>query len=117
MGEEQLFHLFHQVVQKIEPHSKLMRFTPLSGGVSAQVTALEFERPDGELAKMIVRQHGEADLTRNPRIAVDEYKLLQFLKVQGLPVPTPYAFDQSGAIFSTPYIVMEFGCEIDTGCL
>jgi aminoglycoside phosphotransferase (APT) family kinase protein len=30
------------------------------------------------------------------------------LHSEGLPIPTPYYLDQSGAIFSTPYIVIEY---------
>ena len=34
---------FEQVVQKIDPQSKLLRTWKLTGGVSAQVTGLEIE--------------------------------------------------------------------------
>ncbi len=36
---------FEQVVQKMDPQSKLLRTWELKGGVSAQVTALESEIP------------------------------------------------------------------------
>jgi len=72
------------------------------------VTALELERPDGQTQKLVVRQHGEVDLTRNPQIAADEFKLLHILYAAGLATPAPYYLDQSGAIFSTPYLVMEY---------
>jgi hypothetical protein len=42
---------FEQLVQKIDPHSKLLRTWALKGGISAQVTALELERPDGQTKK------------------------------------------------------------------
>jgi hypothetical protein len=35
---------FEQVVQKLDPHSKLLHTWKLKGGVSAQVTALEVEQ-------------------------------------------------------------------------
>jgi len=99
---------FAQVVHRIDPQSKLLRTRELKGGISAQVTALEIERPDGQTKKMIVRQHGEVDLKHNPRIAADEFKLLHLLQSYGLATPTPYYLDQSGEIFSTPYIVIEY---------
>jgi aminoglycoside phosphotransferase (APT) family kinase protein len=99
---------FEQVVQKIDPQSKLLRTWELKGGVSAQVTALEIERPGGHTKKMIVRRHGEVDLKHNPQIAADEFKLLQLLHSVGLPSPGPYYLDQSGEIFSTPYLVLEY---------
>lgn len=99
---------FETVIQKFAPQGKLLRTWKLEGGVSAQVTALEIELPDGQRQKMIVRQHGQADLKRNSRIAADEFKLLQLLKSVGLATPVAYYFDQSGEIFPTPYVVIEF---------
>src|SRR5207247_7286541 len=99
---------FEQVVQKIDPQSKLLRTWELKGGVSAQMTALEIERPGGQTKKMIVRRHGKVDLKRNPQIAADEFKLLQILQSAGLATPAPYYLDQSGEIFPTPYVVIEY---------
>jgi len=78
------------------------------GGVSAQVTGIEIEQSDGQTKKMIVRQHGAADLKRDPHIALHEFNLLQLLRSAGLPVPTPYYVDESGEVLASPYIVIEF---------
>lgn len=99
---------FNQLIQKIDPQATLLRTWPLKGGISAQVTALEIERPDGQTQKLVVRQHGPTDLNQNPNIAADEFNLLQILQSHGLPVPTPYYLDQSGEIFSTPCLVLEY---------
>lgn len=99
---------FARVVRRIDPRSKLLRAWPLTGGVSAQMTALEIERADGRAQKMIVRLHGEIDRKNNPQIAADEFRLLQLLRAAGLPVPEPYYLDTSGEIFSIPYIVIEY---------
>lgn len=99
---------FAQVAYKIDPRSKLLRVWELEGGVSARVTTLEIERPDGQTQKMIVRQYGEAELKSNPQVAVGEFWLLQFLQSAGLAAPFPYYLDQSGQIFPTPYIVIEY---------
>lgn len=99
---------FAQLGQKLVPHSQLLRTWPLKGGVSAQVTALEIQQPNGQIQKMIVRQHGATDLKHNPQIAGDEFKLLQLLQSVGLAAPKPYYFDQSGQLFSTPYVVIEY---------
>ena len=108
MADSTAYIMFEHVVQKFEPQSKLLRTWELKGGVSAQVTALEIERPDAPTKKMIVRQHGEVDLKHNPHIAVDEFKLLQLLHSVGLAVPEPYYLDQSGEIFPTPYVVIKY---------
>jgi aminoglycoside phosphotransferase (APT) family kinase protein len=99
---------FEQVVHKFAPQSTLLRAYALKGGVSAQVTVLEIERPDGQMQRLLVRQHGEVDRAHNPQIAADEYNLLRFLRSAGIAVPTPYYLDQSGEIFTTPYVVLEY---------
>src|SRR5437867_5743352 len=108
MTTSEKHHKFEQIVQKIDPQSKLLRAWGLKGGVSAQVTALEIERPGGQTKKMIVRRHGDVDLKRNPQIAADEFKLLQILQSAGLATPAPYYLDQSGEIFPTPCVVIEY---------
>ncbi len=99
---------FEQVVQRIDPYGRLLHAWELTGGVSAQVTVLEIVRSDNRRQKMIVRQHGEVDRKQNPQIAADEFKLLSLLHSAGLAVPMPYYLDQSGEIFSTPYVVIEY---------
>lgn len=99
---------FEQLIHTIEPQSKLLRAWPLKGGVSAQVTALEIERSDGQTTSMIVRQHGPVDLAHNPHIAADEFKLLQILQAAGLAAPRPYFVDRSGALLGTPCIGIEY---------
>lgn len=99
---------FELLVKKFYPQGRLRRVWELKGGISAQVTALEIERSDGQVEKVVVRQHGERDLQENPQIATDEFKLLQILQRAGIPAPAPYFVDTSGEIFSTPYMVIEF---------
>jgi aminoglycoside phosphotransferase (APT) family kinase protein len=108
MADSKADNKFEEVVQKFEPQSMLMRTWKLKGGVSAQMTSIEIERPDGCTKKMIVRQHGEVELKHKPHIAADEFKLLRLLHSVGLAAPEPYYLDQSGVIFSTPYIVIEY---------
>ena len=108
MAEAEEDEKFEELVRRIEPQSKLLRTWELKGGVSARVTVLEIEGSDGPAQRMVVRRHGGADLERNPQIAADEFKLLSMLRAVGLPVPVPYHLDQSGKIFSTPYVVLEY---------
>lgn len=102
------FQKFAQIAHKVSPHGKLVRAWELKGGVSAQVTALEIELPEGHTARMVVRRYGEADLQHKPRVAAHEFKLLQLLQAAGLPVAAPYCCDESGTILATPYIVIAF---------
>jgi aminoglycoside phosphotransferase (APT) family kinase protein len=99
---------FEQLIFKIDPQSRLIHTWELTGGVSARVTALEIERPDGLNRRLVVRQHGATDLQRNPNIAGDEFNLLQILQSAGVPAPVPCYFDQSCHIFPAPFVVVEY---------
>ncbi len=99
---------FERLVQKMDSRYRLLRVWELTGGVSAQITALEIAHPAGQTQKMIVRRHGDTDRQRNPHIAADEFKLLHHLKSAGLAVPTPYFLDTSCTIFPTPYLAIEY---------
>jgi len=99
---------FEQLLQRIEPNSTLLRFWPLTGGVSAQVTAMEIATAGGRQQRWVVRQHGPADLARNPQIALHEFTLLQHLHAEKLAVPKPLSLDESREIFSAPVLVTEY---------
>lgn len=99
---------FAHLARKHFPQSMLLRAWPLAGGVSAQTTALEIQHEDGQIQKLVVRQHGPADLARNPNVAADEFRLLEILHSAGLPTATPYALDASRELFATPVIVIEY---------
>jgi aminoglycoside phosphotransferase (APT) family kinase protein len=99
---------FEQLVQTIAPQSKLLRSWPLKGGISAEMTAFEIERPDSQISRMILRRPSEQTLQRNLRAAEDEFKVLQLTKSVGLATPAPLYLDPSGSIFSAPYLVIEY---------
>lgn len=102
------FEKIAQIATKIHSDCTLIKFWQLEGGISAAVTALEIKRADGTIVKMIIRQHGSGDLAGNLDVALLEYNLLKIMKSAGLPVPDAYLVDQSGDIFPTPYVVIEF---------
>jgi len=99
---------FERLVQQNAPQNKLLRTWPLTGGISAEMTALEMEHPDGQTKKVIVRRPGDSTLKQNPQAAQNEFHLLQITHALGLATPIPYHLDQSGEIFSTPYLVIEY---------
>ncbi len=99
---------FARLIRRIEPDSALLRTWPLTGGVSAHVTALEIEQPGGLRKRLVVRRHGEADLRRNEDVAADEFRLLHLLQATGVAAPAPYYLDRSGEFFPTPSIVLEY---------
>ena len=99
---------FAQVIQGIAPQSKVRRTWPLQGGISATMTALEIEHPNGKISKVIVRQPSAGTLQQTPQAAANEFKLLEIMRLLGLATPVPFYLDPSGAIFATPYLVIEY---------
>lgn len=99
---------FERVVQRLDPRARLLRHRPLTGGISAQMTALEIARADGTTAQVVVRRHGELDRMRNPNITADEFRLLRHLQAFDVAAPVPLHLDTTCTIFPTPYLVVEY---------
>ncbi|HET9493801.1 MAG TPA: phosphotransferase [Chloroflexia bacterium] len=99
---------FKRLAQRVRPGSTLLRAWPLTGGVSAHVTAVEVRLPDGSTEKWVVRQHGARDLAQNPDMAEDEFRLLSILKEAGVPAPEPHYVDAAGEILGSPCFVVGF---------
>lgn len=99
---------FERLVATLRPGTTLTRTWRLEGGVSAEVTAVEIVRPNGEPERLVVRRHGENDRNDNRDIASDEFRLLRLLEQAGLAIPKLIFIGQSGDIFSTPRIVLEY---------
>src|SRR5688572_12088804 len=99
---------WRELARRIEPKAAFRRSWPLTGGVSAEVTVIELERRGGEVMRFLARRHGLADRDRNPRIARDEFALLQIAHASGLAVPRPVSLDASGELFPTPVLVIEY---------
>ena len=70
--------------------------------------AFEIEEPDGQTRRMIVRSPNDVVLKRNPLAAADEFRLLQITQSLGLATPTPYHLDESGGLFGTPCLVIDY---------
>ena len=97
-----------QVVRRIDPQARLLRVWQLKGGVSAQVTALQVEQAGGRRKKMVVRRYGSVDLQRNPHVALTEFRLLRLLHSARIAAPEPYYLDETGEVYPTPYVVVEY---------
>jgi aminoglycoside phosphotransferase (APT) family kinase protein len=103
-----LDHRLEHLIQQFAPGSRLLRAWPLAGGVSAHTTAFEIEQADGGIEKLVVRRHGKWDLARHPRIAADEFALLQVLHAAGFAVPKPRHLDRSGETLAGPCVVLDY---------
>lgn len=93
---------FTQISQLVFPQSRLRRVWPLTGGMSAEMMALEVVLGDGRSRKIIVRSH------QHPVVAENEFRLLQQISALDMAAPTPYHLDVSGQILAAPYLVIGY---------
>jgi aminoglycoside phosphotransferase (APT) family kinase protein len=99
--------LFDRIAQELEPGGSVHRSWPLTGGVSAQVTALEIACSDGRLRRCVVRQPGATNRQIQARRVLAEFHLLETLSKAGLTVPEPLAVDADGSYLVTTFIESE----------
>ena len=93
------------IVTRLYPGATLLRATRLAGGVSADVSRLDVQLPDGSTTRIVLRAHGASHGGHDADL---EYRLLGALHRSGLPVPEPLLVDTSGTILADPYLVIEF---------
>lgn len=88
---------------------RLIGRSALTGGVSADVQALELARPDGRPTRVVVRRH-QVDGWKPLEAGVTgtEHALMSALAATGLPVPRPMLLDLSGEVLPAPYLVLPF---------
>ena len=91
----------------MDPSLRLINSSPLAGGVSAQLTAIDAQQPDGRVDRLVLRQYGAANLRTDPHAAVHEYALLSLLHRAGIPVPLPRHADESARIMPVPCLIIE----------
>jgi len=96
-----------KAVWRLAPQARLTRAWELKGGISAQMTALEIEEADGRHRKMILRRPAHAEGQAASAIE-REFRLLELLHKEGMPVPQPFQLDASGEIFPEPCLMMAY---------
>lgn len=95
------------IVGRVFEGASLVGHRPLSGGVSAQISAVECRLPDGDLVEVVLRQEGGADWKElgADTVAV-EFALHKALVNAQLRVPEPLLLDVSGKTLDGPFMVM-----------
>ncbi len=71
-----------RIIREMNPCWRLEKSEPLRGRASA----LHVSTGAGANRRLIMLTHSQADRERNPQIARDEFRLLEILKADGLPV-------------------------------
>jgi aminoglycoside phosphotransferase (APT) family kinase protein len=97
------------VAERLFPGARLRAVRRLTGGVSADVHALELEGTDGRCRTVVIRQHGAHEWKPgHGQLAATEHGLLQILHRAGLPVAEPLLLDTTGQLFARPYLITTF---------
>jgi aminoglycoside phosphotransferase (APT) family kinase protein len=98
---------FQLIAERLVSGARLVGHRPLTGGVSAQIQALEFTLPDGQTREVVFRRHAAAEWKQLADDAIaTEYALQNALFQAGLAVPEPLLLDASCTLLPSPYLVM-----------
>ena len=89
---------FKALFNHLEPNATLINVWPLTGGMSAQMVALEFKNSNNLMQKWVVRMPASETI----------YQLLRTLNSTSIPTPTPIVFDSSCKFFPEPLMVLEY---------
>ncbi len=100
--------MLEKITQIVFPGCRLLRAWALSGGISAQMTAMEVGLPGGERSKMILRCPAKETLRRNPRAAEDEFRMLQAVQALGIGAPAPLHLERESSLLGTAGLVIEY---------
>lgn len=95
------------VINRHMPGASLVQTWPLSGGISAQMTAFEVER-QGVCQKLIARQPNKWWFEQRPNAAQVEFDALRSLFKQGLPVQKPLFVEEQSEAVPHPFFVMRY---------
>ena len=80
----------------------------MTGGVSATVLGLEIATSSGGRRRVVFRQHQSAGFKHHGQtVTVTEYGVLAALHREGLAVPEPYLYNDSGAV-TAPYLMIDW---------
>jgi len=97
------------VAARLVPGGRAGAARRLTGGVSAEVHALEIESPAGGRRTVVVRRHRPTEgKAVSAGAARTEFELLRAVHGAGLPVPEPLLLDDSGRLVAEPFLVMAF---------
>lgn len=94
-----------EIAARVFPRAEVQNVVRLTGGVSADVHRLDLTLADGSATSVVLRAHGRSHSGHPAEL---EYRLLQALHREGLPVPEPLLVDTSGTLLADPFLVMAF---------
>lgn len=96
-------------IEERHPGARLAHTWPLTGGVSALMTAFEAVDAEGAAHRYILRQPGAATQEPpNPAAARKEHAVLTWLADRSVPAPHCHALDADGERFGAPSVIVDY---------
>jgi aminoglycoside phosphotransferase (APT) family kinase protein len=98
-------------VAAVEPGLRVVHTWPLTGGIAAAMTAVEVERPDGTIARFVLRSARRDEHEAHWFPVAREYALLVALDLltgADVPAPHPRRLDESCTLRDRPFAVLDF---------
>ena len=94
------------LIDRFAPGSRLIAAQPLTGGLSAGITGITVERPDGEREELVLRIQARRSFEFDPAATGRMHHTLLTLSPILPFVPEPVWLDADGDLFGTPCLVM-----------
>jgi aminoglycoside phosphotransferase (APT) family kinase protein len=90
---------------KIAPGSVVLAIASLPGSYSNYTHMVKARSADGSVLRVVIRRYAEFGHYDRGEKARREFKTLELLQRNGIPVPQPLYLDEQGAMLGTPGIV------------
>jgi aminoglycoside phosphotransferase (APT) family kinase protein len=92
----------------IAPGSRAANVRRLPGGLGAGMHRVDLTAPDGVRQRLVLRRYPPMALADDQHLPVRGWRTLRLLEELGISAPRPVWFDDEGAVFGTPAIVMTY---------
>lgn len=107
-NDKHLTEIGRELLRQMAPDCELLSIAPLPGSYSNETHLLTARAPSGDALRLAVRRYAVfGDYDRGEK-ARREFKTLELLHGQGIPVPTPFFLDDAGVVLGTPGIVTRY---------
>lgn len=97
-----------QLLQQIAPGAVRSELSPLPGSYSNFTCLLHTEAATGDVRRFALRRYAVFGNYDRGEKARREFKTLQLLHANGIPVPVPVYLDDSGSLLGSPGIVTQY---------
>jgi aminoglycoside phosphotransferase (APT) family kinase protein len=94
------------IAQRVAAGAQVKTVLDLKGGVSSTMTLVELD--GGDHQHIIVRAYRPKIIELDPQVARREAAILRTLQRTAIPTPTLLSLDESGALWPTPYLVLNY---------